>query len=447
MDADPVTMRPRRHARAGRHAHARQGRVAAAGGRRAAAGRHHRPGATSSGAVARRPTPAEATSGSGHAAGLGRGRPRRHRATTSGLVAALVAPGRRVRGGEGRRLRPRRGAGGPGRPRRGRRVAGAWPWSRRGRRCATPGIDAPILLLSEPPAATHGRRRRARPRRPTVYTAAGVDAAGQGRGRPRRVAPAAVHLKVDTGMHRVGAAPPTRSRLADADRRSRPSSCSTAVWTHFAVADEPDDPYTAEQLARFDAVARRSWPRAASGRRCVHAANSAGGHRPPRRPATTSCAAASPSTASRPAPALAGAVDAAAGAAPRGRGVAREGGRRRRGASPTACATGSTADTVVATVPVGYADGVPRRLGAVGGEVLIGGRRRPIAGVVTMDQLMVDCGDDGPSRWATRSCSSARQGDERDHAPTSGPSGSAPSPTRSCAASAPASPAATDDSA
>jgi alanine racemase len=44
-------------------------------------------------------------------------------------------------------------------------------------------------------------------------------------------------------------------------------------------------------------------------------------------------------------------------------------------------------------VPIGYADGVPRRLFQVGGEVLIGGRRRPIVGAVTMDQLMVDCGD------------------------------------------------------
>jgi alanine racemase len=49
---------------------------------------------------------------------------------------------------------------------------------------------------------------------------------------------------------------------------------------------------------------------------------------------------------------------------------------------------------VVATVPIGYADGVPRRLSAVGGEVLVGGRRCPIVGAVTMDQLMVDCGDD-----------------------------------------------------
>ncbi len=47
----------------------------------------------------------------------------------------------------------------------------------------------------------------------------------------------------------------------------------------------------------------------------------------------------------------------------------------------------------VATVPAGYADGVPRNLGLAGGEVLIGGRRRPIVGVVTMDQLLVDLGD------------------------------------------------------
>src|SRR5439155_13877007 len=48
--------------------------------------------------------------------------------------------------------------------------------------------------------------------------------------------------------------------------------------------------------------------------------------------------------------------------------------------------------SVVATVPLGYADGVPRGLSAVGAEVLVGGRRCPLAGTVTMDQVMVDCG-------------------------------------------------------
>lgn len=50
--------------------------------------------------------------------------------------------------------------------------------------------------------------------------------------------------------------------------------------------------------------------------------------------------------------------------------------------------------TTVATVPLGYADGVPRSLAASGGQVLIEGRRLPIAGTVTMDQLLVDCGPD-----------------------------------------------------
>jgi alanine racemase len=53
-------------------------------------------------------------------------------------------------------------------------------------------------------------------------------------------------------------------------------------------------------------------------------------------------------------------------------------------------------DTTVVTVPIGYADGVPRRLGTLpdrpGADVLIHGRRCPIVGVVTMDQFVVDVG-------------------------------------------------------
>jgi alanine racemase len=49
--------------------------------------------------------------------------------------------------------------------------------------------------------------------------------------------------------------------------------------------------------------------------------------------------------------------------------------------------------TRVVTVPIGYADAVPRELSLRGGEVLIRGQRFPIAGTVTMDQLMVDVGD------------------------------------------------------
>jgi alanine racemase len=58
-------------------------------------------------------------------------------------------------------------------------------------------------------------------------------------------------------------------------------------------------------------------------------------------------------------------------------------------------------DTVVAVVPLGYADGVSRRLCSTGGQVLIGGRRHAIRGVVTMDQLMVELGPPGGAEAAS----------------------------------------------
>jgi alanine racemase len=50
--------------------------------------------------------------------------------------------------------------------------------------------------------------------------------------------------------------------------------------------------------------------------------------------------------------------------------------------------------STIATVPFGYADGYPRRLFDAGATVVINERRYPLAGMVTMDQLMVNCGDD-----------------------------------------------------
>src|SRR6185312_16441296 len=49
-------------------------------------------------------------------------------------------------------------------------------------------------------------------------------------------------------------------------------------------------------------------------------------------------------------------------------------------------------DTTIVLLPVGYADGVPRVLGGRA-EVMIGGRRYPMVGVVSMDQVTVDVGD------------------------------------------------------
>jgi alanine racemase len=69
-----------------------------------------------------------------------------------------------------------------------------------------------------------------------------------------------------------------------------------------------------------------------------------------------------------------------------------------------------TTETTIATVPIGYADGVRRNLSGTGTEVLIGGRRHPIVGTITMDQLLVDCGD-APVQSGDEVVLLGRQGD------------------------------------
>ncbi len=160
------------------------------------------------------------------------------------------------------------------------------------------GIDAPIMLLSEP-APRVADAVVAHDLTPVVYTEPGIDALAKAVADAGRVAPLAVHLKVDTGMHRVGCA--TDDAIALAGRvGSRDELELAGVCTHLAVADEPDDGYTAAQLARFDAVLAALEAR---GLRppIVHAANSAGLLTAPGR-ATTSFASASRPTGSRPRP-------------------------------------------------------------------------------------------------------------------------------------------------
>jgi alanine racemase len=69
-------------------------------------------------------------------------------------------------------------------------------------------------------------------------------------------------------------------------------------------------------------------------------------------------------------------------------------------------------ETTIATIPIGYADGVFRSLPLAGAEVLIHGRRRRMIGVVTMDQLMVDCGSDLDVRPGDPVVLLGAQGDE-----------------------------------
>ena len=63
-------------------------------------------------------------------------------------------------------------------------------------------------------------------------------------------------------------------------------------------------------------------------------------------------------------------------------------------------------ETTLALLPIGYADGVPRRMGGAGRmRVLLAGTVRPVVGRVCMDQIVVDCGDDVVREGITQCCS------------------------------------------
>ncbi|HYT39401.1 MAG TPA: alanine racemase [Acidimicrobiia bacterium] len=273
------------------------------------------------------------------------------------------------------------------------------------------GIGAPILLLSQPPVEA-ARAIVDAGLTPVVHSRRFVDALAKAAADAGAVDPQPVHLKVDTGMHRIGCSPSEALDLAPAIRKHRELHLQ-GLLTHFAVADEPDNPYSARQVAVFDAVAKEL---ARSGIRppLVHAANSAAVLTvPDARYDLVRCGIAVYGIA--PAEALEGrlALKPALSLKARVSYVRRlVAGERLSYGLRYELDVPST----VVTVPVGYADGVPRRLGEVGGEVLIGGVRRPIAGTVTMDQLLVDLGPGdgaGAVEIGTEVVLLGRQGEEQ----------------------------------
>jgi alanine racemase len=249
------------------------------------------------------------------------------------------------------------------------------------------GIDAPILVLSEPAPAAAGAVVEHH-LTPTVYTAEGVEALAKAVAE-RAATPLAVHLKIDTGMHRAGCSPEQAEALVEAID-ARPELVLGGVCTHLAVADQPDNSYTIEQLECFDEVlaaldARGTRPA------LVHAANSAALLTEPRaRYDLVRCGIALYGIL--PGPDVRAEVTLVPALSLRARvGHIRPltaGARVSYGLHYEALV-----DTTVAVVPVGYADGVPRNLGLAGGHALVRGRRVRIAGSVTMDQLMLDVGD------------------------------------------------------
>ena len=247
------------------------------------------------------------------------------------------------------------------------------------------GVDAPVLVMTEPPPAAAAALLAAG-LTPTVYTpsfTAAVDRLGRERGTP-----VGVHLKLDTGMRRVGV-PQADWEAALGRVRDAAGLRLEALWSHFAVADEPGNPFITAQcdeFARALALARRL--RASPG--TAHLCNSAGTlhlhdhHYDMVRPGLAVYGL-------EPAPGLAGATPLRPALSwwTRLSLVKRLAAGERVSYGLT---WAPTQPATVGTVPAGYADGVTRLL-SNRGEVVVRGRRVRIAGRVCMDQFVVDGGD------------------------------------------------------
>jgi alanine racemase len=247
------------------------------------------------------------------------------------------------------------------------------------------GIEAPILVLTEFPPGSH-KDALAAGLTPTLYSTAGLEAlaeAARGLGRA-----AGVHIKVDTGMHRVGVRPGEAVSLAAEARRLGLEI--DGVWSHLAVSEESGNEANARQLDLFRRVLD-DLDRAGVRPRYRHVANSGATIALPESHLDVVRVGIAAYGIS-PGPEVAGLADLRPAMSLRSRVAfvkrvaAGEGISYGLRYAPERAAT-------IATVPVGYADGYLRSL-SERGQVLIGGNRYPVAGTVTMDQLMVDCGDD-----------------------------------------------------
>jgi alanine racemase len=200
---------------------------------------------------------------------------------------------------------------------------------------------------------------------------------------------ARVHVKLDSGMGRLGERDPNTlielARACHDDQRLEVAG----VWTHFATADEPEDEFLSEQLAAFRSVAdavREIAPGCT-----VHAANSAATLRDPETHFD-----------------MVRCGIAIYGLDPFHRDPAEHGlepalelhsyvADVKRFPSGASAGYGRTwrapQDTWVGVLPIGYGDGVRRGL-SNNAEVLVGGRRHPLVGTISMDNITIDLGPD-----------------------------------------------------
>ena len=250
------------------------------------------------------------------------------------------------------------------------------------------GVRAPILLLGPVaqeelvPGIEAGLTFSVSSEDEIAALAERTRASHQGQRRQRRTP---VHLLVDTGMGRGGFAPEELWPAAERTRAERTLDLE-GVFTHFSSAEELDPAPTREQVALFRGLLR-SLDERGVGFRTRHAANSAATvFFPEAQFSLVRCGALlhglRPWSAGRDSLALIPALSLHTrivhlGRRPAGWPVGYN--RTHR------CAR----ESILATLSVGYRDGYPRELSGRG-EVLIRGRRVPVAGMISMDFAVVD---------------------------------------------------------
>ena len=248
------------------------------------------------------------------------------------------------------------------------------------------GIEAPILLMHEP-TADRAVDVIAHRLTPSVFTEGGIAALGDAAERAGTTIP--VHLKIDTGLNRLGV---PLDRLDEIARILAKESRLDlqSLFSHFAFADEPQNPFIDTQIARFEEACARASALGLTWQ-FRHIGNSATALSRPDAHldmvrvgiATYGLA---PSTACAEIVPLKPALSLKAKVAMAKRVAAGE------GVSYGLRYTLERPGTIV-TLPLGYADGWTRALSG-NAEVLIGGRRYPTVGTVCMDSFMADLGDD-----------------------------------------------------
>lgn len=249
------------------------------------------------------------------------------------------------------------------------------------------GIEAPVLVLGgiEPEGASHVVENDLIQTVFDLRALSALSRAARAQGKMARV-----HIKLDTGMSRIGVRDERELKALVRAIDELPGVCLTGAFTHFATADMADMQGTLAQIERFESLTRMLRT-VHDGKLTLHACNSAGIFRYPQahfdmvRGGITLYG-------SKPAVDCPGDFDIR----PAMRWVSTA--IMVKEIPPhTRVSYGGLYEseevTKIMTIPVGYADGYRRALSCGVGSVLVHGQRAPIVGRVCMDQIMVDVSD------------------------------------------------------